>query len=154
MQKTLPVLLYLFWSLVEVQSHTEYPYISFLGKNISNHSYVDLSQVGQDQFGSINNTVQCHTDLITCCHNNQPHHGDWFAPGSYTRLPFFNESGDMFQARDVQVVHLLSRNNPNGPSGIYRCVIATNTVYEDSDASVGETVYVGLYDRHGGGTCT
>ena len=153
MRKTLSVLLYLFWSLVEVQSQIEYPHVSFQGKIISNHSYVNLSQVGQEQFGSRNNTIQCHTNLVTCCRNNQPHHGDWFAPGSFTRLPFFNESDDMFQAREVEVVHLHRRNNPNGPSGIYRCVIATNTAYEDSDGSVGETVYVGLY-ASGGGTCT
>ena len=32
-----------------------------------------------------------------------------------------------------------------GGSTVYRCVIATNAVHNDSDRSVGETVYVGLY---------
>ena len=43
------VLLCLLWSLVEVQSQAEYPYISFMGITLPNHSYVDLSQVGRDE---------------------------------------------------------------------------------------------------------
>ena len=145
------VLLCLLWSLVEVQSQTEYPYISFRGNTLSNHSYVDLSQVGNDRTGSDNDTVQCHTDLQTCCRIDQGvHRGDWFAPGSDTRLPFPGEGGDISQDRQSQVVHMRRRNNPTGPSGIYRCVIATNAVHDDSDESVGETVYVGLYGSGGG----
>ena len=64
------ILLCLLLSLVEVQSQTEYPYISFEGNNLSNHSYVDLSQVGNDFMGSDSDTVQCHTDLSTCCRNS------------------------------------------------------------------------------------
>ena len=51
--------------------------------------------------------------------------------------------------RRSQVVHIRHRNNPTGPSGIYRCVIPTNAVHDDSDPSVGETVYVGLYGNGG-----
>ena len=43
------------------------------------------------------------------------------------------------------------RYNATGPSGIYCCVIATNAVHSDSNPSVGEAVYVGLY--HSGGVC-
>ena len=137
------MVLCLLWSLVEVQSQTEYPYISFMGNPLPNHSYVDLSQVGKYRTGSDNNTVQCHTDLTTCCRMEQGiHHGDWFAPGSDTRLPF---TGNIYEDRRYKVVHLLRRNNANGPSGIYFCVIATNAVHDDNDGSVGETVYVGLY---------
>ena len=145
--RSIPLLLLCFlWSLVEVQSQTEYPYISFLGNTLPSHSYVDLSQVGDDRTGSDSDTVQCHTDLSTCCHSVQgPHRGDWFAPGSDTRLPFSSEGVDIFEDRRDQVVHLRRRNNANGPSGIYRCVIPTNSVHDDSDQSVGEIVYVGLY---------
>ena len=146
MKRALLLLLYLLWPLVEVQSQTEYPYISFLGKTLPNHSYVDLSQVGDDRTGNDSDTVQCHTDLNTCCRSYiGPHRGDWFAPDSDTRLPFHREAGDIYEDRQVQVVHLRRRNNANGPSGIYRCVIATLAVHNDSDQSVGGIVYVGLY---------
>ena len=146
------VLLCLLWSLVEVQSQTEYPYLTFKGATLPNHSYVDLSQVGRERSGSNNDTVQCHTDLVTCCDDDQEvPRGDWFAPGSDTRLGIWNQPGDMFQSRRPQVVHLRRRNNANGPTGIYRCVLATNAVHNDSNGSVGETAYVGLY-ASGGGT--
>ena len=140
------VLLCLLWSLVEVQSQTEYPYLTFNGNNLSNHSYVDITQV-EDKIRN----VQCHTDLVTCCSDSKvlpP--GDWFAPGSDTRLRRRSEGGDIFQDRNSQVVHLRRRNNANSPTGIYRCFIATNAVHEDSDGSVGETLYVGLYGSGGG----
>ena len=148
-------LLCLLWSLVEVQSQTEYPYISFMGTTIPNHSYVNLSQVGDDRSGSNSDTVQCHTDLSTCCRsqNGIPGRGDWFAPGSDTRLPFGSEyqPHDIYEDRQTQVVHLRRRYNArNEPSGIYRCVIPTIDVHDDSDESVGETVYVGLYKGSGG----
>ena len=150
------VLLCLLWSLVEVQSQTEYPYISFRGITLSNHSYVNLSLVGEDRSGSDSNTVQCHTDLSTCCSPYQGlHRGQWFAPGSDTELPLPDEAIDctcMFEDRKDQVVHIRRRNNANGPSGIYRCVLATNALHDDSDESVGETVYVGIYGS-GGGKC-
>ena len=144
------VLLCLLWSLVEVQSQTV-PYVTFLGNPLPNHSYVNLSQVGDDRSGPDNNTVQCHTDLYTCCRNTVGlHRGDWFAPGSNTRLPFYGD--DIYMDRQDMIVHLGCRNNPTGPTGIYRCVIATNAVHNDSDRSVGETVYVGLYYGSEGGT--
>ena len=59
------VLLCLLWSLVEVQSQTEYPYVYFMGTTLPDHSYVDLSLVGKDTSGSDSDTVQCHTDLST-----------------------------------------------------------------------------------------
>ena len=144
-------LLCLIWSLVEVQSQTGYPYISFMGTTLPNHSYVDLSQVGN--YRSENNTLQCHTDLATCCRvEHGVHRGDWFAPGSDTRLPFYSEGVDIFEDRQGQVVHLRRRtvNSAAGPSGIYRCVVATNAVHSDSDGYIGATAYVGLYTCGGG----
>ena len=151
MRSVLPVLLCLLWSLVEVQSQTEYPYISFMGTTLSNHSYVDLSQVGEDQDGPDNDTVQCHTDLSTCCdtHTLSPR-GDCFFPNG-TRLPFYNESGDIKESLLTRVVHIRRRNPAiNPPSGIYHCFIGTNAVHDNNTASVGEAVYVGLYGSGGG----
>ena len=142
--------LYLLWSLVEVQSQTEYPYISFMGTTLPNHSYVDFNEVGKNGFGNDTNTVQCHTDLSTCCDTHQlVPRGDWFFPNG-TRLPFYNESGDIKESLQPQVVHIRRTNNATGPSGIYRCFIGTNAVHDNNDSSVGETVYVGLYGRGGG----
>ena len=39
------VLLFLLWSLVEVHSQTA-PYLTFMGETLLNHSYVNLSLVG------------------------------------------------------------------------------------------------------------
>ena len=77
------VLLGFFWSLVYCQT---FPYVSFMSQTLANHSYVDLSLVGNDGIGS--DSVQCHTDLNTCCSiNDGSHRGDWYFPNG-TRLPF------------------------------------------------------------------
>ena len=44
------------WSLVNSQS---FPYVSFCGQTLANHSYVDLSLVGYVASGSDSDTVQC-----------------------------------------------------------------------------------------------
>ena len=60
-----------------------------MGNILSNNSYVDLSLVGENRNSD---TVQCHTDLGTCCRSVQGiHRGDWFAPDSDSRLPFPKE---------------------------------------------------------------
>ena len=144
------VLLCLLWSLVEVQSVTEYPHIFFKGDNLPNHSYVNFSRMSENK----NHTLQCRTDLNTCCRsqsNGIPGRGDWFAPGSDTRLPFGSEDEyGIYEDRESQVVHLRRRNYVNNrPFGIYRCIIPTNAVHNDNDPSVGETVYVGIYEKGG-----
>ena len=135
------LLLSLFWSVVCSQT---FPYVFFLGQTLANHSYVDLSLVG-DGFGA----VQCHTDLTTCCSMTQgSHHGDWYFPNG-TRLPFYG-GGDIFEVRVAQKVHLLRWNSATSPVGIYHCDIPTVIVHNDSDISVRATVYVGLYNGSGG----
>ena len=149
------VLLCLVWSLVEVQSQTEYPYISLRGTPLSNHSYVNFSRVGEDV---TSNTLQCHTDLSGCCRRQTngtgiPGRGDWFPPGSDTRLPYGSEERPhyIYEDRQTRVVHLRRTYykiiNEILLSGIYRCVIPTNAVH---DASVLRSVYVGLYTGEGG----
>ena len=36
------------WSLVEVHSQQTFPYVCFMNQTLANHSYVDLSLVGDD----------------------------------------------------------------------------------------------------------
>ena len=142
------LLLCLLWSLVEVHSQTAY--VSFMGETLPNHAYVNLSLVGDDGSGS--DSVQCHTDLTTCCLSiDGIHRGDWFAPGSEMRLPFITDaSADIYEVRRSQRVDIRRRNNANMPSGIYRCFIATNAVHDDNNiVSVRESVYVGLYASGG-----
>ena len=132
------------WSLVEVNSQT-FPYVSFNGQTLANHSYVDLSLVGDDSSGS--DSVQCRTDLSTCCSGTQgSHRADWYFPNG-NRLPF---TGDIHEVREAQRVDLRRRNSATSPVGIYRCEIATLAVHDDDDTSVRATVYVGLYTASGG----
>ena len=93
---------------------------------------MNLTLVGDAVDGS--DSVQCHTDLNSCCSRA---HGD---------------DGDIYQSRHAQQVDLRRRNNGD-TSGIYRCTIETNAVHSDndSDTTTQETVYAGLYAS--GGEC-
>ena len=135
--------------LVDVHSQTEYPYVSFMGVNLPNHAYVDLTAMGVDT-SDPGNTVRCHTDLNTCCHGFQGvHRGDWYFPNGSV-LVGAGGGGDIYRSRGAQVVHLRRRNNATSPSGIYRCDIETVAVNDDVNTITGETVYVGLYPPSGG----
>ena len=70
-----------------------------------------------------------------------------------TRLPFPG-GGDIYQNREAQRVDLRRHNSVTSPTGLYRCDIPTNAVYDDTDISVRATVYVGLYTGSGGGKMT
>ena len=132
--------------LVEVHCQTA-PYVTFMGNTVPNHGYVDLGQVGSDTSGS--DSVQCHTDLATCCASSQGvHRGDWYFPDG-TRLPL-SGGGDIFEGRGSERVDIRRRNNANSPVGIYRCDIPTVAVHVDRSNLVRDTVYVGLYTASGG----
>ena len=132
------VVLLLLGFLLPLINSQNFPHVSFRGQTLANHSYVNLSIVGDGSGGS--SVVQCITDLSTCCtRNGGSHRGDWFSPAG-TRLPF---SGDITQNRGAQRVDLFRRNNANSPVGIYRCSISTNARY------VRATIYVGLYTASG-----
>ena len=138
-------MLALFWSLVEVHSQPEYPYVRFMGGILPNHAYVDLTTVGDDISTSSGDTVRCQTDLETCCTSIQGiHRGDWYFPDG-SILPFAPTNNDIVEDREPQEVHLRRRNNAMSPTGIYRCDIETVAVNDDADTITGETVYVGLY---------
>ena len=116
-----------------------------MGTDLHNHSYVDLNQVGNALDGS--DSVQCHTDLVTCCSTRQgADRGDWYFP-SGDRLQF---RGDIYERRAAQRVDLRRRNNGR-TSGIYNCTIGANAVHSDSDSTTTalETLYVGLYASGG-----
>ena len=115
-----------------------FPRISFNGQTLASHSYVDLSLVGNGGHDSL----QCVTDLASCCSNYQGRQrGDWYFPDG-TRLPF---SGGIYEVRGGQRVYLFRRNNANSPTGIYRCDVGTNAVHHYIDGSLRATIYVGVY---------
>ena len=114
-----------------------------MGQALADHSYVDLSTVGSADDNS--NSVVCHTDLSTCCSGGQGiHRGDWYFPDG-TPLQF---SGTIYLGRGAQIA-IIRRTTATGPTGIYRCRIATNDVH-NSDNSLRVSVYVGLYPADGG----
>ena len=130
------VLLCILLVVTEVQSET-FPFLTFMGNNIPNHSFVDLNAVDADK-----NTVACRTNLLTCCSGAQgPDRGDWYTPNGNI-LPF---SGSMAEGRGAKIVHL-KYTGTGGISGIFRCDIETNDV-RNNDGH--ETLYVGLYASGG-----
>ena len=145
MKSSALVLLCLLWSLMKVHTQT-FPNVAFKGETLPNHAYVDLSLVGN---GS--DSVQCHTDLVTCCSvkqdmNGSHHRGDWTPPDSDSRLPFYSEANsDIYESRDDKRVEIHRENNAVVPSGIYRCDIPTNAVHHLTDNSLRESIHVGLY---------
>ena len=119
-----------------------FPYVSFMGAGLPNHSYVDLPTVGIDYSTS----VWCHTDLETCCRIDEgPHRGKWFFPDGVA----LQTIGDIYVVEEQQRVELRRSNSATSPTGIYRCEIPTNAVHDDTDISVRATVYVGLYTSEG-----
>ena len=119
-----------------------------MGENLPNHSYVDLTLVGNDNSDPGNN-MRCITDLGSCCSGSHGvHRGDWYFPNEDS-LSLVSPGVDVFEFRGAQRVTLRRRNNAMGPFGIYRCDIPTVAVHDDSDLSVRETVYVGLYASRG-----
>ena len=141
MKLTLMVLLCLLYALVVVHSQ-EVPYISFMGTNLPNHSYIDLNLVGE----SGSDGVQCHTDLITCCSAAEGRdRGDWYYPNG-DRLNFSQGTFKEFQSRDDKRVDLNRRGSHSLTQGVYRCDIETNAV---NNQSGNETIYAGLYTTGG-----
>ena len=114
------VVCFLLWSLVEVHSQTA-PYVTFMGETLPRHAYLDLSLVGNASDAS--DSVQCHTDLNTCCGTNQgEHRGDWYFL-SGDRLGFSNSQDNIYEYRAAQRVDLRRRNNGDTSGIIYIAVI-------------------------------
>ena len=127
---------------VDSQNMRSYPNVTFMDETLANHSYVDFNLVGN----RARDSIQCHTDLGTCCSGSQgSHRGDWYFPNG-TRLPL---SGPIGEGRGAQKVELRTGIDTPQISGIYRCDIPTVAVHDDTDNLVRETVYVGLYSSGG-----
>ena len=104
--------------------------------------------MGSDSDNS--DSVVCHSDLGTCCTFGQGfHRGNWYFPAG-TVLPFTGPGVPIGLGRAAQIAIIRRTNDAAGPTGIYRCRIATIAVHSDTDQSVGETLYVGLYPADGG----
>ena len=113
MMLALVVSLNLFWFLVDIHSKS-YPYVSFKGQTLANHSYVNFSLVGPLKTGS--DSVQCHTDLTTCCTGCQgTHRGDWYFPNG-NRLPLPGKP-DIYESRGKKRVDL-RRWSATSPTGM------------------------------------
>ena len=106
---------------------------------------MNLTAVGDATDGS--DSVQCHSDLSTCCNSAAGgDFGDWFFP-SGTVLPFPNAAHNIFESRRMsQRVDLRHRGTGGAISGIYHCTVETNAVNDDDDR---EIVYAGLYASGG-----
>ena len=122
------------WSLGQSQT---FPYVSFMGQTLANHSYADLSLVGT----SVSDSVQCHTDLATCCSRAQgPHRGDWYFPNG-ERLLFAGQGNNIYEKREAQRVDL-RRSTGATIMGIYHCNTPTSAFHATGTYI---TVHVGLY---------
>ena len=133
-------------SLLELGHSQIVPYVSFMGDILANNSYVDTTLVGSSE----NDSVQCHTDLVTCCNSSLgAHRGDWYFPNG-TRLPFAAYGDDIYEVREAERVDIRRATTASSPAGIYRCDIPTNAVYDPTDTSVRESIYVGLYPSGAG----
>ena len=148
------VLLFLLWSLVEVHSQTA-PNLTFMGEILPDHSYVDLSALGE--LDNVDDHVVCHTDLDTCCGGYVNDRGYWYFPNGTVLQGAAGGSGaatnPIVLMRDIQLVRLIRGTGPGDvPSGLYRCIIETNAVdgpYTRPSSIIGETVYVGVYSTGG-----
>ena len=86
-------------------------------------------------------SVQCHTDLTTCCSGQGIHPGDWYFPNG-DRLQF---GYYIYQSRKNQRVDL-RRWSATSPTGMYHCDIATVDVHDNETTQLTRRrVYVGLY---------
>ena len=138
-----PLLLCLLSALVEVHSITA-PYLTIKGKNIPNNSYVDFNTVGTNIENQNSNTLQCNTDLNTCCRRAQgTDRGDWYFPDG-NRLPFHGFHS-VYEDRGDRLVAVYRIGN-GVMSGIYRCDIETIAVNNNSG---NVSLFVGLYTSGG-----
>ena len=152
------LLLVLLWSLVEVHSQTPpAPYLTFMGETLPDHSYVDLSALGD--IDNVDDHVVCHTDLTSCCGGVDVNdRGFWYSPAGAKLPGVGNGTGattnPIVLMRGPQVVRLIRGTGPGDvPSGLYRCIIETVADNDPGspspDNGIGETLYVGVYSTGG-----
>ena len=128
----------LFCCLVELHcEETSVPYLSFRGHNLSNNSYVNITEIGNNN----DNSMQCRSELQGCCQTATPLTGSWSFPNG-TELLSSSGGQSIYQARATSVAVLRRRNMVITAVGIYCCRIA----YNSSDPSTRETLCVGIYN--------
>ena len=130
----------LLWSLSENHCQIVTPYLRLSGQNLTNLSYVRLSEVRDNSL-----TLQCHTHLRNCCSSAQGDlRGDWYFP-SGERLPFISHTNSFYEARGAQRVNLYRPSRVTSQKGIFYCKIP----YDSNNPLMNETLYVGLYNSSG-----
>ena len=148
------MLLFLLWSLVEVHSQTSpAPYLTFMGETLPDHSYVNLSALGE--IDNEDDHVVCYTDLTSCCGGSLRDRGFWYFPNGDV-LPGAGgaAANPIILMRGPQLVRLIRGTGLGDvPSGIYRCIIETVADNDPGspspDNGIGETLYVGVYSTGG-----
>ena len=111
------------------------PYVTFRGQQLSNHSYINIAQLGNTSQTSL----QCHTDSDY----------DYDYDGSLdfrARWLFPNggeiQTGGSFTVRVLfQRIELLYSGGSVPVSGIYRCQMPTVS----ANGTTNQSVYIGLY---------
>ena len=130
----------LFCCLIELHCEDSHeisiPYLSFKDQNLSNNSYVNITKIGGEMYGS--DSIRCRSELENCCQTAGLLSGSW----SYPNGSDLGGPEDIYQSRGNMTADLRRRNDANTPVGIYCCRIA----YISSDPSAKETLCVGLYE--------
>ena len=126
-----------------VYTLTNVPYITFMGEQLPNHSFLYIEMLGN---GS--NVLQCHTDLTTCCGDS--HSGEWTLPNGLVVGPSVTAMGYSVRQGEqrVELAYNSSDGRASGLEGIYRCSVPTNARNDVADTAR-ESVYVGLYSADG-----
>ena len=134
----------LFCCLVELHcEEISTPYLSFKHQNLSNNSYVDITEIGRAGNGS--DSIQCRSELQNCCQTAGNLTGSWSYPNG-SELLISSSGHSIFQTRGIKSAYLRRRRNTNTAVGIYCCRIA----YNSSDPSAKETLCVGIYESTAG----
>ena len=95
------ILLYLMSQVCYCEGQEYYLHVSFNGMVLANHSYVNVLFVNNTESGS----VQCHTDLLTCCRTTLGiHRGDWFFPNGSVLAFISSSDDDIVEVRGPQRV--------------------------------------------------
>lgn len=119
-----------------------------MGKTLPDNSYVDLNQVGNNVNGT--DSIQCHTDLISCCGYENDGGGEWFSPAR-NRLPVNTTDIGIYKVYQDQRIDLRRSNTgdySNIMSGIYQCQIQTKATGISGTGNQ-KLVNVGLYTSGG-----
>ena len=119
-----------------------FPYIRYRGITLRNNSFINIGNLGT------NDSIECVTDLNTCCYKNESvARRAWFLPNRtmlsrrrVQEIGAYKLVGKK-QTLSLKLTDLTARDNPD-LSGVYECSI-------DTTSRPWESVYVGLYYEPG-----